>query len=100
MTIGAITIILLGICIAIALANVIVCLRVARSYSFELHQKYVQCVLIWVLPIVGAAVAYVFTREPKMTSRGYPTDNSSYDIGDVGVGNGSGDFLLGEHHGD
>jgi hypothetical protein len=59
-----------------------------------------QCILIWLLPIAGAGIAYVFTREPKMSARGYPAENSSYDIGDVAVGNGSGDYLLGEHHGD
>ena len=92
--------ILLGTCVAVALANAIVCLRVARSDSFEPHQKYIQCILIWLLPIVGAGIAYVFTREPKMSVRGYPTDSSSYNIGDDGSGNGSGDYLLGEHQGD
>lgn len=97
---GTVRTILFGICGAVALANVIVCLRVARSDSFEPHQKYIQCVLIWLLPIIGAAVAYVFTREPKISVHGHPTDNSSYNIGDVSVGDGSGDFLLGENHGE
>jgi hypothetical protein len=90
--------ILIGCCIAVVLANIVVCFRVAKCDSFEPHQKYIQCILIWLLPIAGAGVAYVFTREPKMSVRGYPAENSSYDIGDVAVGNGSGDYLLGEHH--
>ena len=92
--------ILIGCCIAVVLANIVVCFRVERSDSFQPRQKYIQYILIWLLPIAGAGIAYVFTREPKMSVRGYPADNSSYNIGDVGVGNGSGDYLLGAHQGD
>jgi hypothetical protein len=92
--------ILLGIGGAIILANVLVCYRVAMSDSFEPHQKYIQFVLIWLFPIVGAAVSYVFTREPKMTIQGYSQNASNSDIGDIGFSDGAGDYFSGEHHGD
>ena len=93
-----IKIILLCTCITVILANVFVCYRVAVSDSFERQQKIIQCVLIWILPVLGAVVAYVFTREPKMTARGYAQNGSSYGIGDVGDGNGDGDYFGGGHH--
>jgi hypothetical protein len=92
--------IMLGIGIVAATVNILVCYRVARSDSFEMHQKYIQCVLIWLLPFIGAAVAYVFTREPKMNVHRYSENAPTYGIGDVGFGDGAGDFFSGGFNGD
>lgn len=90
---------LICICGAIVLVNGFVSYCVATSDSFDPRQKYIQCALIWLLPIVGATVAYVFTREPKMSgASGYPTDNSLYDNDNVGMDNAAGDYFGGDHH--
>ena len=91
-------VVLLGIGIVVVLANILVSYRVARSNSFEPHQKYIQCALIWLLPVVGAAVAYVFKREPKMSIRGNPAETPSYGLGELSFGDGAGDYFSGGDH--
>ena len=84
--------ILIGCCIALCAANVLVCLRVATSHSYDLGQKIVQCVMIWLLPIAGAGIAYAFTREPSMSVR------SGTFVG-IGDGDGSGGSSYSDHCG-
>jgi hypothetical protein len=96
-SIGAV---LYSACAAVFIANVYVCYRVWTSDYFEQRQKIIQCCLIWLLPAVGAAIAHTFTREPKISdTRAYPVDSSLGNMGDIGYGEGSGDYFDGGHHG-
>jgi hypothetical protein len=87
---------------AIALGNAFVCYRVAKSDLFEPLQKIFQYLLIWLLPILGAILAFEFTCDHiKSGASGYPANDPTFGVGDdLGGSNGAGDYLLGSHDGD
>ena len=48
---------------ALAVANLVMSFAIVRSRAFEPIQKLFQCALVWLVPIVGAAVCLYFLRE-------------------------------------
>ncbi len=68
---------ILSLCL-IALVNAVVTVAVVRSASYERQQKSMQCILIWLVPVAGAALAWYVLREElrQGTSRG--NDGSEY----------------------
>lgn len=88
--------ILIAAGIAIVLANIFVSYRVAASDLFEPAQKIAQCVMIWLLPALGAGLAYALMQEPKKKIHRYldGVDNSA---GCDGFGTGYGDSSHGGH---
>jgi len=50
-------------CLLLALVNSIVTIGVARSVVYEPTQKLLQLLLIWLVPVVGAAIAWNVLRE-------------------------------------
>jgi len=81
------------------LANTWVSYVVLSSDKYEPPQKACQCFLIWIIPIFGAILVYLFFRFEGQPDRGeYFTDPNL--TGDPVVGNdlGDGDFLIGSHH--
>lgn len=89
-------------CLVIAvtvLANLIVTRVIARSEAYEQRQKNYQYCLIWLLPFVGAAVAYAFSREPDTSgSRTYPADSGLGHDPNVGISNAANDYFDPGHH--
>lgn len=86
---------------AIATANALVTFRILKSDYFEPSQKYTQCALIWLLPVVGAVLCYVFSREPSASRSGsYPEETGRYDGGNSGPGNAGTAFSDAGHHSD
>ena len=87
--------------VAIFAQNIFVTRRVRKSDYYELRQKYIQYALIWLLPVLGAALCYLFVRDMSGTYSGkYAKDNSLYDDGNVGIENADIDFFGGGHHSD
>jgi hypothetical protein len=72
---------IISTCLALAAINAYVSYRVAKSTYFTRLQKAVQWLIVWLLPLVGPSVVYVFTREPspKPRDRNF-TPNSSGEI--------------------
>ena len=79
--------------------NVFVSRLVHKSDCYEPTQKKIQYMLIWLLPLIGSVLCYVFVRE-KMEHPGgtYPLDTSLYDDGIMGMDNSGRDYLGGGHH--
>ncbi|HTD06944.1 hypothetical protein [Undibacterium sp.] len=91
--------ILLGVFGGVIACNLYACFRVATSDSFERKQKYMQFILIWLVPVVGAAVVYVFTRESKSSDvRRYRSGSALFGVEDIS--NGAGDYFGDGHFGD
>jgi beta-lactamase regulating signal transducer with metallopeptidase domain len=83
----------------VALANIIVTLAIVRSELFERRQKVYQYCLIWLLPFVGAAVVYAFSREPETKGSGiYRAESISGDDPNIGIGNAANDYFEQGHH--
>lgn len=81
--------------------NIIVTVRVCKSDYYETRQKYFQYALIWLIPVLGALVCYLFVQDSSGTYSGkYADDNSLYDDGNVGIENADIDYFGGGHHGD
>ncbi len=68
--------------IVVMLANIIVSYRVAVSDLLEPHQRIVQCAMIWLLPVLGAGLAYAMMQEPKKGSGSYQSDSPNIGPGD------------------
>jgi hypothetical protein len=89
-------------CLVIAViipANLIVTRVIARSEAYELCQKNYQYCLIWLLPFVGTAVAYAFSREPGTNGgRTYPADLALGEDPNVGISNAANDYFDPGHH--
>ena len=60
----ALALTLIVVAIAIIL-NIIAARRVAKSSYYESNQKRAQYWLIWLLPIVGATLAFALAKEEK-----------------------------------
>jgi|GEM_PF-1743150 hypothetical protein len=82
----------------VVLANLFVSYRVAASELFEPAQKIAQCVMIWLLPVLGAGLAYALMQEPKKPTRRY-SDGVDNSAGCDGFGTGYGDAFHGGHSG-
>ncbi len=96
-----VTIILFAIAFTVVLANATVTYIVLKSTWIERPQKIFQCIFIWVLPAMGAGVAYAISREPKTNASGtYPTELSLGEDPYVGNDNGARDYFLGSDHGE
>ncbi|MBV8633559.1 MAG: hypothetical protein JO002_03640 [Burkholderiaceae bacterium] len=89
-TMDIVKIILLAASAGVVLANMFVSYRVVNDDTLERHQKYFQCALIWLLPLLGAGLCYALTREPEMKIRGYSKINSLYDDANAHIGYGDG----------
>ncbi len=54
---------LIGTGLLIVLINTVVTIAVVRSTAYERSQKLFQLALIWLLPVVGAALSWYVLRE-------------------------------------
>ncbi|WP_041742205.1 hypothetical protein [Collimonas fungivorans] len=82
-----------------ALANIGVTQVIIRSELFERRQKAYQYGVIWLLPFIGAAVVYAFSREPETKGSGiYPAESMLGDDPIVGIGNAANDYFEQGHH--
>jgi hypothetical protein len=94
---NGIAIFFIGLLTTIILLNSIVSYRVLKSEFSEPRQQYLQCALIWLVPLAGAALTYSVMREPQgQRSDTYPvsTHNSA---GGIDSTNGYGDYFDGGH---
>ena len=73
----------LGALLIILLLNVVASIRVVRWNLFTAAQKTAWVVFVWIIPLLGAALALQITSE---SSRGPPTGQSS----GAGIGDGAG----------
>lgn len=81
-------------------ANVLVTVRVRKCDYYDPRQKHFQYGLIWLIPVLGALVCYLFVQDSSGTYSGkYGEDNSLYDDGNVGIENANIDYFGGGHHG-
>lgn len=83
--------------ITLVILNVFACFRVMQSEQLTIEQKTLQCILIWLIPFLGAGLCIALTREPK---RGrfygkYPSEQTlvSDNIDALSIGEGSGDYF-------
>ena len=71
-----------------------VTIRVARSAEYSRRQRMIQTMLIWFLPLLGAAfchtVLYTTTDRSQPTDRKYLEDDPYHDIYDGRLGGGRG----------
>ncbi len=91
--------IILMVCGAVALVlNIFAGYRVIRSEQLEPVQKIAQCVLIWLIPVLGAGLCITLTREPKPTrEKGYPTSGTTMDplaVDAISLDHGGGDYFI------
>lgn len=94
-------ILIVTIFVVILAQNIFVTRRVYKSDYYEPHQKHLQYALIWLLPVLGATLCYLFVRDMSGIYSGkYAEENSLYGDGDVGTGSADIDFFEGGHHGD
>lgn len=83
--------------------NVIATLRVHKSGYFEPVQKKVQYGVIWLIPAAGALMCYLIAADKAGSHSGkYSENNTQYDLDPwaTGTGDGSGDYLHGDHSSD
>jgi hypothetical protein len=82
--------------------NIVASVKVHASGFYEPSQKALQYALIWLLPPIGAILCCGLARQDNEPHSGICRgDSSLYDDGNVGIGNGDGDYFGGgEHHGD
>jgi hypothetical protein len=52
-----------GFGLLLVIVNVIVTVTVFRSESYDLRQKLLQALVIWLVPIIGAALLWYTVRE-------------------------------------
>jgi hypothetical protein len=57
---------LLALLSAVVILNVIATVRVLMSDLYEARQKYMQCALIWLIPVLGAGVALAIAGQPDI----------------------------------
>lgn len=67
---------------AICLANLFVSLAVLRSEVLEPEQKIAQLALVWLLPVVGAILAWLVLRDDRQPRRGENPHADRHDPGD------------------
>lgn len=93
----AVAIIVIIGAIVIAVLNAFASYRVFKSNQLEPLQKTLQCILIWVVPLLGAGLCIALTREPK-PRRGMHnnmTDSfASLDADPIFFRQSSGDYFL------
>ena len=67
---------LLGLLLAIVATNVYVSCRVLRSQYFSTGQKLAQCLLVWLIPVLGPVGVWAFLRTQvgweKYDTRAFP----------------------------
>ena len=67
---------LLGLLLVVVAINVYVSLRVCRSHYYSSNQKAVQCLMIWLIPVLGPIGIWVFLRTQvgweKYDTRAFP----------------------------
>lgn len=56
----------LAILVIVIVWNLVVTMRVAKSFAYTKNQKVFQYCLIWVLPIIGAAFCYALANEDSV----------------------------------
>ena len=91
---------LIGLLVVI---NVVVCIGVARSVHYSRAQKFVQILIVWAVPLLGALFVWSFSREIAVERRpdhypdrlgadggGYSQGSSFGHAGDIGPGEGGG----------
>ena len=81
--------------------NVWVTFLAIRSQLFENKQKWLQVLMIWLLPIVGALLVWHFARDtlPRKSTYGLNGHESMND-GDIRLENYSSDIFVGHDGGD
>ena len=85
----------------VLLANVAATYRVMVGEFSERRQKYLQIVVIWLFPCIGAAIVWAVLREPKSRGGGtYPVDASLKSDPNLGFRNSSSDYFRDGHHSD
>jgi hypothetical protein len=62
-------IVVVGALVALALFQIVLSVRVARSDMYERQQKIWQIWLIWLVPILGAGIAFHMLRDAEARSR-------------------------------
>ena len=67
-----------------------VSVRVSRSPSYTEQQKRLQLLLLWLLPVFGASLAYLVMRTDSAPSRALDAAFTR-DDGGIGPGDGHGD---------
>ncbi len=85
---------------ALLVLNVLAIGTAIRSELFERRQMVFQCLLILLLPFVGAVLVYLVTRDPyRKIGRGYQSGFGADGDGSIGGGpmDGSGHFGGGDH---
>ena len=90
--------IILTLLILIGTTNGYVTYRVAKSDYFDLRQKYYQYALILLVPVIGAIVCYVFSRDSTEPHGGKYPEERPYDFDASGNYIGGNSFG-GEHGG-
>ncbi len=69
--------------LSVGLAQLVVTVRVWRSDWFSRPQKVALSVLVWLVPVLGAAVAYAALRHDDDVSRPKPNPDMSNSVIDV-----------------
>jgi len=92
-----VAIILIASVIVTTMLNIFACYRVIKSDQLEPLQKTLQCILIWLIPVLGAGLCIALTREPKRGefSGKYSSKQTlgSYDIDDLNISQSYGDYF-------
>jgi hypothetical protein len=52
----------LAVAIILVAANIFVSILVARSHYYSPLQKVIQCVIVWVVPLIGPTAIWAFLR--------------------------------------
>lgn len=84
--------------VLIVLVNVYVTIVVLRSELYERPQKLLQCTFIWLVPLLGAGLAYAIVRQrPEKGAESYPTESELASDPLVGLTNASSDYFHESH---
>jgi hypothetical protein len=85
---------------ALLLANCIVSFYVIRSSFYSALQKAAQCLIVWVLPLLGPIFVWNFlrTQESRGAKNGNQSSTGGYD-NTIVVTDGSHDGFSGSGHG-
>ena len=56
--------VVLWVIVVLVIVNTLATVIVVRSDMFDRRQKLMQFALVWLIPVVGSSLAYLFTRKP------------------------------------